>query len=491
MPNKHISIQKFKISIMAFLSLVIFYILYPGSESLNHQSLERLILILSWVGILELVYIFQTWRNITKKYISLYTMFMSFFFLFNFGQSFLWAFDIHIEGEVGSTNLYYYLRVPENIHIVQTQLLVLISGFMIHFGAILFKRRITANCELQLSQIVSNISDKQKMMFKFSKTIAPIVFFSKFYNLFINYRNAQMFGYTALYYNPDVVGANVIFKIIARLFLPVLVGLLLGNGYNSKVVKFAYIVFGINIGLSVLIGERGGWIYALLILIICHHYYYRKIRLKQFVFVSALITLVMYISVAVVTVRNRGVSIDKMMSVISSLEINPLISSIFSIGRTMGVTTVLVMNGWDIFPYGNTFFYGLLIAPSKRIIDILGLNYVSVGSWLSHEYLGISNGAGFSIVAEVMINYGPYLLPFFMVIFGMFIYWVTDIENKNPNVETSKIIFSIITTAVIINISRNVFTYNVGEIIYTTIQFFVYYKVFEIFSFRSLASKRV
>lgn len=479
MPNRQISIQKFKISIMAFSSLVIFYILFPSSKSLSNQSLEQLIFILSWIGIFELIYIFQTWRNITKRYISLYTLFITFFFLFNFGQSLLWAFGIHIKGEIGSTNLYYVLRVPENIHIVQTQLIVLISGIMIHFGAVIFKKRVTEDSKLNLPEIISNTSNRQKLYFKFAKILAPVVMFSEFYTLFVNYRNAQLFGYTALYYNPDVVGVNVIFKIISRLFFPVLVSLLIGSGYSKKTVKYIYIVFAANIGLSVLIGDRGGWFYGFLILIICHHYYYKKIRPKQFVIISSLIVLISYVSSAIVVVRNSGVSVEKILSALSSFEINPLINSILSIGKTMGVTTTLVMNGWDIFPYGNTFFYGFLIAPSKNIIDLLKLDYVPVGGWFSQEYLGISNGAGFSIVAETLINYGPYLLPIFMILFGVFIYWITDIENKNPNKNTFRIIFSIITTAVTINISRNTFNYNMGEIIYTTVQFFVYFTVFK------------
>lgn len=139
------------------------------------------------------------------------------------------------------------------------------------------------------------------------------------------------------------------------------------------------------------------------------------------------------------------------------------------------------MKGWDIFPYGNTFLYGLLISPTKRIISLLHLNYESVSGWLSQSYLKISNGAGFSIVAEVLINFGPYLLPLAMVIVGVVIQKITDIDSCNKEVDVIPVFYKIITTSVIVNISRNAFSYNMGEVLYTTILFGVLFTIYKNF----------
>lgn len=421
MLNKKVNLIKFKIFVVTLAGLLLYYILYPSSNYLTQSDAERVIFILSWLGIIELIYIIKTWRKLTGRYLTLYNIFMVFFFLFNFGESILWAFGIHVDQELGTTNLYYYLPVPTGNDIIQTQLIVLISGLMIHFGAILLKKQAATDDTYTLSGLVSKISDKQKMLFKFSILISPIVILSEFYYLFVNYLNAQTYGYTALYYNDEIVGTNVVIQILTRLFLPVLIGMLIGSGYSKKIVRFVYILFGINVVLSLLVGDRGGWFYSLCILIVCHHFYYKKIHLKHIVLFTILGTVLTYVSVAVVAVRNKGVSIDKVVNAINGLDANPIISSIFNMGGTMKVTTVLTMNGWDIFPYGNTFLYGLLIAPpTKDVIDWLDLNYKSVGGWFSQEYLGISNGAGFSIVAEMLINFGPILLPFFYDCFWSF-----------------------------------------------------------------------
>jgi len=489
MINKKVNLRKLNIFIVSITGLILFYILYPNLNLFTSSDAERLVFIFSWLGIIELIYIIKSWRNLTGRYLTLYTLFIVFFFLFNYGQSLLWAIGIHTEGELGKTNLYYYLSVPTNSDILKTQLLVLISGLMIHFGATLLKKQVTNDENFHFSRLLPIDNKKQKILFDFVILLAPIVVISEYYFLIVNYQNAQIYGYTALYYNDDVSGANVIFKIFSRLFLPVLIGMLIGSGYRTNIVRLVYILFGIDVILSLLVGDRGGWIYSLILLIICHHYYYKKIRFKQTAIFTIMGVVLSYVSVAVVAVRNSGVSISKILNVINNSETNPIVGSIFNMGGTMKVTTVLTMNGWDIFPYGNTFLYGLLIAPTKDVINWLDLNYKSVGGWFSQEYLGISNGAGFSIVAEVLINFGPYLLPFFMIIFGIFIYWITNIEYRNPNTEPLKIIFCIITTAVTINISRNVFNYIAGEIFYTTVQFFVYYIIFRTFFTRKVKIK--
>src|SRR5699024_8194978 len=123
-------------------------------------------------------------------------------------------------------------------------------------GAIFFKK-------VKITPIVkkknkSETSILQKHFFSFSLLLSPIIIFSKFYILVINFLNSQIYGYTALYYDSSITGANTIFKILSRLFFPILVGLLIGSNYKPKIVRLVYIVFLLNITLSFLGGDRGG-----------------------------------------------------------------------------------------------------------------------------------------------------------------------------------------------------------------------------------------
>lgn len=464
------------LSISVF-SIFIYYIMLIGINNMYVFGYNWIYLS-SVIGVISYIYILISWRYITGNLISLYSLFITFFYLFNFGQCILWAFNIHLQGEIGSRGLYYTNKIPSNEDILLTQCIVIISSIMIHLGS--FLQFSYNNNKDRVKKKSINSFRLNKSIFKFCLFISPIVLISVGITQFNNYQNAQAFGYTALYYGEGLSESGTIFKILSRLFFPVLVGLLVGSNYNKNVVRIVYILFALNALISILIGDRGSWIYSLLILIIAHHYFYKKIKLKNSIVFITLAVFLSYISVAIVKVRNEGVSLGKIIQVLSDIEINPIISSVFTMGNTMGITTVLVKDGWDIFPYGNTFFYGILTAPSSRMIDILNLDYKPLGGWFSQTYLGISNGAGFSIVAEILLNFGPILLPIFMIIFGIVIGYITNFTNLSTNDDTIKLIFCLITTSVVINISRNVFSYNLGEVLFTTLQFFVYFYIFKL-----------
>lgn len=471
MEFKRKDILYFNVSICSILIYLI--LMYSVNNSIQFNN--KWIYFISIVGCISYVYILLSWKDLTGSLISLYTLFITFFYLFNFGQCFLWALNIHLPGEIGSRGLYYTNKFPSDNDILFTQIIVIISALMIHLGAHLqFILASNRNKETKKSIKSPSMND---FLFKFCLYISPIIIFSVFVTQFYNFQNAQQYGYTALYYGQGLSESNTVFKLLSRLFFPVLIGLLIGSGYKKKVMVNVYLIFGLNALASISIGDRGSWIYSLLILIIAHHYFYKKIKLKSSIIFSIIVIFISYLSVAIVKIRNEGVSFEKIVEVLNSSEVNPIISSIFTMGNTMGITTVLVKDGWDIFPYGNTFLYGLVTAPSSKLIDFLNLNYESLGGWFSQTYLGISNGAGFSIVAEVLLNFGPVILLICMLIFGFTIGFVTNINNLDIFQNPLKVLFCLVTISVLINISRNVFSYNFGEFLFTTVQFFIYFYI--------------
>ena len=66
-----------------------------------------------------------------------------------------------------------------------------------------------------------------------------------------------------------------------------------------------------------------------------------------------------------------------------------------------------------------------------------------------------------------------------MIIVGIIINKITDVDNLDFNNDKISIFYKIITTSVIINISRNCFSYNMGEVIYTTVLFFVLFSLYK------------
>ena len=468
---------KSKSSVIISSFAILMYLLFYGLISNVSNSIAGIIkIILCWCGIFAILYIIVSWKNMTGRAVSLYTLFMLFFFMFNFGQCFMWAVGIHSSNEIGSGELYHRLSTPTNSDIVKVQSLVIVGAIMIHFGAINFHR----NKSRQTKKLMSSSEDMPESnadranLLRFSFILLPFVVFSEYYYQISNYINAKTYGYTGLYYNENVQSVNVAFQIIARLFFPVIFGLLYGSNYKIKSIRIlAYSLFGIDVILSVMVGDRGGWIYSLLLLLLCHSIFYKKLSMRQIVTLGAIAYAGMIILIAVRNIRNVGVTASGLVNAMGSAVTDPITSTLTEMGGTMSVTLVFVMQGWDIFPYGNSFLYGLLIAPTKRIINILNLNFETISSWLSQKYLGISNGAGFSIVAEVYCNFGPVFFPIIMILVGIIIQKITDIDSCDYEHDFMTIFYKVITCSVIINISRNCFSYNMGEVFYTTLLFWI------------------
>ena len=76
-------------------------------------------------------------------------------------------------------------------------------------------------------------------------------------------------------------------------------------------------------------------------------------------------------------------------------------------GGSMAPVIVLQKYGWDIWPYYNSYMLSILTMLTTKIATILDIPFGFIGSWFSQEYLKISYGAGFSIIAEAVMNYGP------------------------------------------------------------------------------------
>jgi hypothetical protein len=181
---------------------------------------------------------------------------------------------------------------------------------------------------------------------------------------------------------------------------------------------FVYGVFFVYLIINLLSGDRGSWLGPLIILVFMSHYLYKRIQWKKTILYLVSGTFFLYFVEAITEVRNDGINLS---NVVSSLqwENNPIVSSVFEMGNSMMPTLILIQDGWEVFPYPNTYFYAIIGMVSTRVISLLGLPfYGTVGDWFSQEYLGISYGAGFSIVAESLINFGPLFAPISMVVLG-------------------------------------------------------------------------
>lgn len=376
-----------------------------------------------------------------------------FFFLFNFGQPLMWAFGIHQPDEIGVRNLYLFDKASSG-NIVFTQALTIISILMFHLGAVFCykpkKKKI--NKEHNEKNITNNLLTKKSLYYTgviFSLVVIPVSLYISLFNLYYS----QLHGYSALYYDPNKPSSSLL-SVIHYMFLPTLFALLIGSNYKKRIRYFVYTVFALYLIINLLSGDRGSWIYGLFLLIYMNHAFYKKIKVRRFIFYSLNSIIFLYIVSAIVRLRNTSITLESIKETISLQEF-PLINFIFEMGGSMQPTLTLVQYGWDIWPYHNTYLTAIMGVVSTKVFNLFDIPFSTIDSWFSHQYLGINYGAGFSIVAESLLNYGPVFAPLFMILMGYILISLSYLD-KNVTIEDSsfKIFFAVSTMSAFIKIVR-------------------------------------
>lgn len=454
------------IGLITLLCAVLGYIVYLFT--LHVVSVGRdynlLILVYSWLGVLLLIYVLFTWYKITSYIFSPYTIFMIFFFLFNYGQSLMWAFGIHIPNEIGKAPLYPGFAAASDSDIVKAQILTLISILMFHLGAVLsYKKNINIK-ELARGyqkRLVQNYDSVMlKSIFNSSLLIGIVVIPATLYFAYSDLQIALVHGYKSLYYSEFANNGASFLGLLTRMFFPCLVGLLIGSKYNKKVRVSVYIIFSIYLMLNLLSGDRGSWIYKIIILVWLSHTCYKTINFKVLLKYSIVSFIGIYIVNAMVSLRNTGLNNITFTTFLNSLSFeNSIIFQIFfEMGGSMKPTILLQVSGWDVWPYANTYLLAILGMATNKVIYTLDIPFSLISSWFSQDYLGLSWGAGFSIVAESLLNFGPFFAPLFMIILGYIITSLIYVDKGMMyEVRPLRFLFVVSTLHAIIPVTRNYF----------------------------------
>ncbi len=374
---------------------------------------KNTVTLFSVIGVLEFCFILYSHKVLSGKILDLYNIFILLMFMFNFGQCLGWAFGIHLEGEIGDGLTLNTLRASA-WDIWRAQVVFLQSITLFHLASS-YKTR--PSRPARLSRHEDELLHQQRLsMFiavcVLSAVVIPLSFVSTVQDLL----QARTYGYGSLYYG-DMANKNPIFSYADFMFVPCLVGLLLSSNYKRRVRNIVYFIFCASSVLEIASGDRGSWFYAALLLLWMHHTYNKKISKKTFVLMFIVAFMSLYVLYAINTVRNSGISIESITQALTESDENPFLSFLFEMGGSMGVN-VIIINNQPEFPLGNSYIASIFGGVTTSIPRFFGVDYVTVSRWFSQEYLNISWGAAFTIVAEAVLNFGAYLGPFVFVLLG-------------------------------------------------------------------------
>lgn len=455
--KKEIALVSYGIALLGY--LVYLFISLRMDQSKNYDAH---VYIFNWLGIISFSYILLSWKKLTYRVFTPYIIFMSFFFVFHYGQPIMWALGIHTPNEIGKQVLYPGLSVPTSADILYAQALTIVSMLMFHFGAVASYKKDKRKKEKKSYNIkISEEKDFQdyrslKAIFYVCLSIGLISIPLQLFMSFQDFRIALMHGYKALYYSEFASAGASLYSVFLFMFFPCLLGLLIGSKFNKKIRIFVYFVFGIYALLNLFSGDRGSWIYKLIILIWLSHISYKPINTRKLIkyFIVGLLSL--YVVYAIVSVRDIGITSENIITALS-FENSPIITAVFEMGGSMKPMMVLQKYGWDIWPYGNTYILAIVGMITNRIFSVIGVDFELLSSFFSQNYLNLSWGAGFSIVSEALLNFGPFFAPLFMIILGWIITRLIDLDlNIEYSAYPLRLFFAAASLEVLISINRNV-----------------------------------
>ncbi|MFP3888202.1 O-antigen polysaccharide polymerase Wzy, partial [Priestia filamentosa] len=268
--------------------------------------------------------------------------------------------------------------------------------------------------------------------------IGVIVIPSELYSCYQDFQIARTHGYSALYYSEYAATDATILGLLKRMFFPCLVGLLIGSKFNKKVQWVVYGIFSMYLLLNLLSGDRGSWLYKIIILIWLSHTCYKPINFRKLIKYTFFSVIFLHIVDAIVSIRDTGLG-DINMKIVTqafSLGESPIVSAIFEMGGSMKPTIVLQNSGWEEWPYTNTYLLAILGMVTNKLIYVLNLPFELVSTWFSQDYLGIGWGAGFSIIAEALLNGGPFFAPMILIIIGYIVtstLYIDKVHNYKQN----------------------------------------------------------
>lgn len=415
---------KFEIKLLTYGIILLLYVLYLISLNsidilLNNQLT---IYLMSWFGILTFLYIIYTWFKFTNQIFAPYILFILFFFFFNYGQPLMWAFGIHMPNEIGVAPIYPGHGVASELDIVKTQIYILVCAWMLHFGALFAVKNKKYYIETKTPPIKreGNIDRiTLSLIFKVSLVFAVFSVPITLWATFEDFRVALEHGYRSLYFSDYARRGASVVNFFSIWFFPSLLGLLIGSRFEKKTRIIVYFIILLFIIFNVFAGDRHSWIYKIFILVWLRHIAYKPIVIKTFLMYLLFSVIAIYFLDVIVSLRNSGISFEKVIESLS-LSNSSVIKVFFEMGSSMNPTLYMHKYDSDFWQYGNTYLILLGGIITNRFLDMFGIEY-GIMSRHFGEYLGISWGPGFSIVAEPLMNFGPLFAPLFMIIIGFLV----------------------------------------------------------------------
>ncbi len=355
------------------------------------------------LGTVTFIIAILLWKLVTDTAFCPYVLFLSSFFIFQFGQSCLNLLGIEYE----EFNLFHLFS--EDV-LLKAIIFTALSIATFNLGALInvtIRKKITVNSKVpEMKQMATKKAMKQIgwLLFLVSTPVA-------FYFIILKAIMSLQYGYGVIY-SYDF-GANSILIFVESFFLPsayMLISIHVKDIFKAKMFTIIIALYAV---ISLLTGSRTLFIMIVLTLIWLWNSIIRPFNWRK---VSKLAVMGFFLMLVISAFENfRGVE-EKEIGTLAeafsnSLSQNPVIDSIGEMGGSMSPLLMIMQFMPDSLSYrlGDSYLYALF-SLLPNLFNFMGTVHPSrehamLDVWLGN-YLGLSYGPGFSMVAESYYNFG-------------------------------------------------------------------------------------
>lgn len=447
--------QKIKIVIVGLSLLIIGAIYYSNVGSYNLTTLK----VLGWFALIQLIYILYSWKQLTGSIFDAYIIFVVACYAFNLSQPILEVFD----AVSPMRSIITHYNYPLNIYCQAT----FVSYYFIlffHFGAVAsYKKPILR----ESSYNQKDYEIQQKTIYKVAFYFALLSFPGYIYNTIVNMIISATEGYGAIY--TEGSGRMKLLGLIGDYYVPAMICMYFSSVALKRKQRQTVLIILLTVFVPPLvIGGRSNAIIIMAILFLIYTFFH-KLSKKFYIYSGLGIYLLFMLFALIAGNRGGGMNGYKDMSLDNDEKGNPALFTLTEMGGSMQP----LMNCLQIIPNNQDFRYGQsYLYATTTIIPNIGFwnvhpatKYSNLGNWLK-DYLNLSYGPGFSIVAEGYYNFG-YWGFIVMFIFGfVFTKILSNASSRNLHINPIKTVMSLVFLWLTIKLVRNSFEFAVRALIY-------------------------
>lgn len=360
------------------------------------------------VGCIAFTWNLFSWYFITREIINIYLIFIIFSFIFFLGQPISMMMNENF-------NSYGILTIESLPHDSVNYALIFIiqSILLIQLGAIISgirkkKVKLSTKSSVDYSRSMIIVGYILLMI-----SVVPVAII-----LINNFRAIATGGYAAIFLASHNTSAGLgggYIRILANLFIPAILLLIIGESEKRKRQFFWVAVALLYIGLFFLVGIRGSTSLFLFAIILVFHFTVKRFSKKK-VFILALsgfafIIIMKFISIIRAVVRgNMGIWNIISDTWHSFIVGGPFFSALSEFGTTLVAISLVFEHSPSTFPFNNglSYYNSLLAVLPNLFWDVHPAAAAGTMDEKFSPLLTIYGGLGGSFVSEVYYNFGHY-----------------------------------------------------------------------------------